>query len=910
MPNNITFTSSLRSKLILMATIPALALLYFAGTGVFERLSISKEMVKLESLVDVSVKIGALVHEMQKERGMSAAFIGSNGVKFAVELPEQRIKTDKTIETFQTTLKNFDPGIYSDGLRALLATAVSNLDELATKRNIITALGIDAMQSSAYYSKTIGSLLDVPAQVSTLSSHSGISRLASAYSSLLKAKERVGMERALLSTVFVADRLTADTQSRFLKNSSAQDVYTDLFFAYALDSQKEFYKAKVSGPAVDEVARIKKIAMDKGNEPGLGIDPVYWFKTVTEKIDLIKEVENKLSADLLDTASELNSNAQHMAIFFIVLTVLSVMTTITLTFLISRGILRSISSLQEVASAIANGDLSSSIDLSHNDELGELFRSMNTMQQQLLERTTKDHKEHDEFLRIKIALDSITSNVMVADNERNIIYMNPAVRTMLQNAESDIRKVLSKFDSSKLLGTNMDVFHKNPAHQKQLLNALTSTFRNEIHIGTRTFYLTANAINNEQGQRIGSVVEWKDRTAEVAIEQEVAKVVSGAVLGDFNQRIDERGKDGFFLQLAQGVNELMETSSNGLDEVARVLGALSRGDLTETIANSYSGTFGQLKDDSNSTVEKLKDIVGQIKEASETINTAAKEIASGNNDLSHRTEEQAASLEQTAASMEELTSTVQANSQNAKHANRLAVGATDIAGKGVKVVGQVISTMEDINESSRKIVDIISVIDGIAFQTNILALNAAVEAARAGEQGRGFAVVAVEVRNLAQRAAAAAAEIKGLIGDSVEKVEDGTKLVAQAGLTMEEIVNAIRGVTAIMSDISAASMEQTSGIEQVNQAIGQMDDVTQQNAALVEQAAAAAESLEEQTQNLALTVAHFTLSDDSRSALGNASSRVQGKETVAGRTGVNKNPALAKPKPQSKPADSDQWEEF
>ena len=908
MPNNITFTSSLRSKLILMATIPALALLYFAGTGVFERLSVSKEMVKLESLVDVSVKIGALVHEMQKERGMSASFIGSKGVKFAAELPAQRVKTDKAVETLQTTLKSFDPGSYSNELKTLLAAAVSNLGELAAKRDIISALGMDGTQSSAYYIKTISSLLDVPAQVPTLSSHSEISRLASSYSSLLKAKERAGIERALLTTVFAADQFTPDTQSRFLKNFSAQDVYTDLFFAYALDSQKEFYKTKVSGPAVDEVARIKKVAMDKGNEPGLGIDPVYWFKTVTEKIDLIKEVENKLSDDLLEAAGKFNSDAQHMAIFFIMLTMLSVLMTVILTFLISRGVLRSISSLQQVASAIANGDLSSDIDLSQKDELGELFRSMGTMQQQLLARVTKEHKEHDEFLRIKIALDSITSNVMVADNERNIIYMNPAVRTMLQNAESDIRKVLSKFDSSKLLGTNMDVFHKNPAHQKQLLNALTSAFRNEIHIGTRTFYLTANAINNEQGQRIGSVVEWKDRTAEVAIEQEVAKVVSGAVLGDFNQRIDERGKDGFFLQLAQGVNELMETSSNGLDEVARVLGALSRGDLTETIANSYSGTFGQLKDDSNSTVEKLKDIVGQIKEASETINTAAKEIASGNNDLSHRTEEQAASLEQTAASMEELTSTVQANSQNAKHANRLAVGATDIAGKGVKVVGQVISTMEDINESSRKIVDIISVIDGIAFQTNILALNAAVEAARAGEQGRGFAVVAVEVRNLAQRAAAAAAEIKGLIGDSVEKVEDGTKLVAQAGLTMEEIVNAIRGVTAIMSDISAASMEQTSGIEQVNQAIGQMDDVTQQNAALVEQAAAAAESLEEQTQNLAVTVAHFTLSDDSRSALGNAFSIAQGKETVAGRTGVNKKPALAKP--QSKPADSDQWEEF
>ncbi len=851
-----------------MAAIPALALLYFAGSGVLERLSTSKEMTKLESLVDVSVKIGALVHEMQKERGMSASFIGSNGVKFAAELPAQRVKTDKAVETLQTTLKSFDPASYSEGLKTLLDVAVGNLGELAAKRGIISALGMDGTQSSAYYTKTIGSLLDVPAQVSTLSSHSEISRLASSYSSLLKAKERAGMERALLTTVFAADQFTPDTQSRFLKNFSAQDVYTDMFLAYALDSQKEFYKTKVSGPAVDEVARIKKIAMDKGTEPGLGIDPAYWFKTVTEKIDLIKEVENKLSGDLLDAASKFKSDARRMEIFFIALTILALLITIVLTFFISREILRSINTLQQVASAIASGDLSSSIDTSLKDELGELFRSMSTMQKLLLARITKEHKEHDEALRLKIALDGITSNVMVADNERNIIYVNPAVLAMLEHAESDIRKALPKFDTSKLLGENMDIFHKNPAHQQQLLASFSSTFRSEIHVGGRTFYLIANPISDEQGQRIGSVVEWKDRTAEVAIEQEVAKVVSGAVLGDFKQRINEGDKEGFFLQLAHGVNELMETSSTGLDEVVRVLGALSRGDLTETITNDYAGTFGQLKDDSNSTVEKLKELVGQIKDASESINTAAKEIAAGNNDLSHRTEEQAASLEETAASMEELTSTVQANSQNAKHANQLAVGATDIAGKGVQVVGQVVSTMEDINESSRKVVDIISVIDGIAFQTNILALNAAVEAARAGEQGRGFAVVAVEVRNLAQRAAAAAAEIKGLIGDSVEKVEDGTKLVAQAGKTMEEIVAAIRGVTTIMSEISAASMEQTSGIEQVNQAIGQMDDVTQQNAALVEQAAAAAESLEEQTQTLAVTVSHFKLDGNSRGFTG------------------------------------------
>ncbi|MCK9395802.1 MAG: methyl-accepting chemotaxis protein [Methylobacter sp.] len=580
--------------------------------------------------------------------------------------------------------------------------------------------------------------------------------------------------------------------------------------------------------------------------------------------------------------------------------------------MVSRGIIRQLGGepgeVSDLARNIATGKLDNSIALKQGDS-GSLLATMKNMQQQLLERMTADRKEHDEALRIKTALDSISSNVMVADNEHTIIYMNPAVHNMMRQAEADIRKSIPHFDSGKLMGSSIDSFHNNPAHQKGLLTQLSSTFQSEITIAGHTFYLVANPINNDSGERLGVVVEWKDRTSEVAIEQEVGKVVSAAVSGDFNQRINEGDKEGFFLQLAQGVNELMETSSAGLDEVVRILAALSQGDLTETISNDYSGTFGQLKDDSNFTVGKLKDIVNQIKDASEMINTAAKEIASGNNDLSHRTEQQAASLEQTAASMEQLTSTVQQNSANARHANELAVGASDIAGKGVEVVNEVVITMEGINEASRKIVDIISVIDGIAFQTNILALNAAVEAARAGEQGRGFAVVAAEVRNLAQRAAAAAGEIKSLIGDSVERVEGGSKLVAQAGKTMEEIVSSIRSVTTIMSEISAASVEQTSGIEQVNQAITQMDDVTQQNAALVEQAAAAAESLEDQTQNLALTVAHFKLDGNSHNSAHSFYTPPAPRGIKLAGTSTGKNPS-AHQKLQLQHTHNNAWEEF
>ncbi len=302
---------------------------------------------------------------------------------------------------------------------------------------------------------------------------------------------------------------------------------------------------------------------------------------------------------------------------------------------------------------------------------------------------------------------------------------------------------------------------------------------------------------------------------------------------------------------------LMRAIIKPLNEAVTIANAVASGDLTTRIDVHSSNEMGRLLQALKTMNDNLLNLVGKVRHSTESIAMASSEIASGNMDLSQRTEEQAASLEETASSMEELTSTVRQNADNARQANQLAAGASEVAMKGGTVVGQVVQTMSSISDSSKKIVEIISVIDGIAFQTNILALNAAVEAARAGEQGRGFAVVATEVRTLAQRSAAAAKEIKELINDSVVKVDEGTKLVDEAGTTMDEIVVAVQRVTDIMSEISAASQEQSSGIEQINQAVSQMDEATQQNAALVEEASAAAESMKEQSQVLTQAVSVF-----------------------------------------------------
>jgi len=369
---------------------------------------------------------------------------------------------------------------------------------------------------------------------------------------------------------------------------------------------------------------------------------------------------------------------------------------------------------------------------------------------------------------------------------------------------------------------------------------------------------------------------------------------------------------------------ITRTITQPINEAVKVAETVSSGDLTSDIQVSSNDETGQLMHALKTMNTNLVNIVGQVRNGTELIATASTEIAAGNQDLSSRTEEQASSLEETASSMEELTSTVRFNAENARQANELAISASEIASRGGSVVGQVVDTMGSINDSSRKIVDIISVIDGIAFQTNILALNAAVEAARAGEQGRGFAVVASEVRNLAQRSASAAKDIKGLIDDSVQKVQIGSELVDKAGQTMEEIVQSIGRVTQIMTQISNASEEQSLGIAQVNDAITQMDQVTQQNAALVEEAAAAAESMQEQSAKLADVVSVFKLDAAySTPALPRAPARAATlpRRTVAvaaPRAAAAPRPAAAAPAPtpaspeKRKPvtASEGDWEEF
>lgn len=513
----------------------------------------------------------------------------------------------------------------------------------------------------------------------------------------------------------------------------------------------------------------------------------------------------------------------------------------------------------QAVEAVAAGNLDVSLRTDRADEVGRLYGAMTRMSAQIKQRMQAEREIAEANLGIRLALDQASVGALIADTGGSITYANPVALRLLRQRADAIRLHSPGFDPDALLGSPLGQFSDGRVDVGALALDLREPQRVELGFGEVVLDLSLSPVRDEAGRAIGLVAEWQDRTVERQIEREVSSVVAAAAAGDLAIRMDRSGKTGFFALLADNLNDLIERVNQGIREIRSVLGALAQGDLSRTIDVRMDGVFGEMKSDTNATIQRLREIVGQIQSAADSINTAAGEISAGNLDLSSRTEQQAASLEQTASSMTELTATVQQNAESARQADVLAAGAAEVAVKGGEVVDGVVRVMGEISTASKQIGDIIGTVDSIAFQTNILALNAAVEAARAGEAGRGFAVVASEVRALAQRSAEAAKEIKQLVGNSMDKVGAGSKLVNEAGATMQQIVHSVKQVTDLIAEISAASGEQSSGIEKVNHTVGQLDEMTQQNAALVEEAMASANALEEQARDLVDAAAAFRL---------------------------------------------------
>ena len=496
-----------------------------------------------------------------------------------------------------------------------------------------------------------------------------------------------------------------------------------------------------------------------------------------------------------------------------------------------------------------------------------------------------------ENTRIKAALDSAEVNIMMADVDLNIIYLNKAVFEMFEEVEDTLKEALPNFDRNNLLGQNIDVFHKAPSHQRKLLANLKTTYRSTVEVNGLTLVIISTPVFDENGERLGTVVEWQNRTVEVGVENEVAKIVEAAANGDFSQSINEDGKEGFFLKLAEGMNQVMSTTDTSIEDVMNVLRGLSSGDLTKKVEKDYNGVFGQLKDDVNSTVDRLTETIGKIYNSADTSAGTSTEVSSTAQQLGDGSSQQAASLEEISSAMEEMSANIRQSADNAGQTEQIAQKAAIDADESGKTVLEAVGAMKSIAEK-------ISIIEEIARQTNLLALNAAIEAARAGEHGKGFAVVASEVRKLAERSQTAAGEIGELSSTTVSVAE-------AAGEKLSQLVPDIQKTAELVQEISVASREQDVGSDEINKGLQQLDSVVQQSAASAEELASSAQELSSLVDDQREAISFFTLEEGVIQQVNTDRERRDQRSSGAALRG---NVASLAKAPESAPANNDGFE--
>ncbi|MEM8699850.1 MAG: methyl-accepting chemotaxis protein, partial [Pseudomonadota bacterium] len=527
--------------------------------------------------------------------------------------------------------------------------------------------------------------------------------------------------------------------------------------------------------------------------------------------------------------------------------VLTLLLGIVLSFVIGRSVTRPLGQLM----AVLSGDSESSGEIpgiERKDEYGELAKAIAAGE------VTKV-----EALRIQRGLDNSSALLMLADINFDIVFASNALTDTLRKRQAEIRREIPQFDVEALIGSSFETFQKLASQQGGGISATESTQRTRLNVGSVIFSLVVSPVRDDAGARIGTVVEWRDVTDEVRATTEIDAMVRASVDGDFSRRIELSYAPKDLREMGERLNQVGEAVERAVEEACRALGKLADGDLTDTMQGEFGGSFHELQQGVNASIGQVSKLVGGIQGSVTQMNSATDEIAQGAVALSSRTETQASSIQETVATMEEITATIKANAENSHAAGKMSVETAQQAERGGAVVEETVAAISRIESASAKIADIVGVIDSIAFQTNLLALNAAVEAARAGDAGKGFAVVASEVRTLAQQSADAAKNIKDVVAASGSEVSEGVRLVNLTGQALTEIISGVNKVARTIEDISAASREQATGVEEITTSINYMDQMTQKNAQMADESASASQRLATEGSRLAEQMRFFTL---------------------------------------------------
>jgi methyl-accepting chemotaxis protein len=828
-------------RIALLVLLPVLALTILSGIVLWKEYQTVRQTGQISDEIRLAPVVGSLVHQLQKERGMSVGHVASGRTLYRDTLPDRRRDVDVAVARLNQTLAGLP-----ETLAARLGVARTEMKGLDALRAAVSDGQIAPNVVFQRYTLLVRIWMDAASALAFNGGHDDQTFRIAAFIALGEAKERGGMERATGNGGFAAGTFDNVFHSRFIQLGAEQSAYLDLARQLGGPGYAERFDAgpKTSLAELESFRRIARAAGYGGSTEGT--DAQQWWAASTRAIDSLRSVEEWLADSLLVDVNEAHEAAELRLRLLAFAALLTVAGAFIMGLLIGRSIRAPIQALTGSMGRLAAGDATIVIPGSERgDEIGDMARSLSAIREIGVRAA-----------RVQAAVDSASGAILLADPEGRIVYANLAARALFDaNAATfqEVRRVDVRLLTDQAVGALAD----SRLCDAHLLNLLDGQQVETVAVGPCQFRLAVSPVLGDAGQRLGTVMEWEDLTQRLNIENAIQALVEAARDGDLNQQITITDHVGFLRSVGVGVNALIGTLTSVVQDLTAALAALARGDLSYRIERDYRGAYAALRQDFNRTADKLAETVSSIDQGAASIASAARQVAAGSQDLSERTEQQASSLEETAASMEELAATVRTNAENAREVRRAAEGARAQAEKGGGIAEKAVAAMRRIEKSSQKVTDIIDVIEEIAFQTNLLALNAAVEAARAGEAGRGFAVVAQEVRTLAQRSAQSSKEIKELIVGSNSEVREGVGLVGAAGEALTAIVDDVGRVASLVSAIARATAEQTSGVEEINSSVSQMDEMTQRNAALVEESAAAAQALGDRAHELTSLVGFF-----------------------------------------------------